>query len=537
MGLEASRVQPTLSRREEPRRAGTVRLILGDQLHSGHSWYIRPDDDVLHVMMEVRSETDYAVHHIQKVLGFFGAMRRFADGLRAGGHRVLYLTLDDSRNVQEIAGNLRWILDACQAARFEHQLPDEHRVDAELTAFAAACGRAVDVTDTEHSFTTRGDLAALSGGGPWFLMERFYRKMRERTGLLMEGGKPAGGRWNFDRENRQRPPADHVPPPPLLFAHDLRDLDLMVRACGVRTIGSVEASSFPWPLTRDDALELLAYFCRHLLPRFGSFQDAMSPRHWALHHSRLSFALNSKLLTPMEVCRAAEAAWRERPEEITLPQVEGFVRQILGWREYMRGVYWATMPDYARTNFFQHDRPLPSWYWTGQTRMACLRDAIEGSLERAYAHHIQRLMLTGNFALLSGVHPDEVDRWYLGIYIDAIEWVEITNTRGMSQFADGGMVGTKPYVSSGAYVHRMGHYCGTCEYDVKERTGESACPLNALYWHFHHRNRARLEGPDARPGMLARVGNVYRTWDRMAPDVREALLKKADALLADVERL
>jgi deoxyribodipyrimidine photolyase-related protein len=232
-----------------------------------------------------------------------------------------------------------------------------------------------------------------------------------------------------------------------------------------------------------------------------------------------------------------EAAWKADPDRITLPQAEGFIRQIIGWREYMRGVYWAQMPGYAMLNFFGHERTLPQWFWTGRTRMACLREAITGSLRNAYAHHIQRLMVTGNFALLAGVHPDEVDRWYLGIYIDAIEWVEITNTRGMSQFADGGIVGTKPYVSSGAYINKMGHHCGSCFYDVKDRTGAKACPFNALYWHFHARNRERLESPHARPGTMMRVGMVYRTWEKMDDPTRKALLDKGDELLANMDTL
>jgi deoxyribodipyrimidine photolyase-related protein len=506
-------------------------------LNLAHGWFERKDARVLHVLMEVRQETDYAWHHIQKVLGFFGAMRRFAERLRTDGHRVLYLTLDDPRNTQDIAGNLRWMLNASGATTFGYQLPDEFRLDAQLKAFAITSGRAVEVADSEHFLTTREELANLFKGKKQFLMERFYHVIRERTGLLMNGRQPIGGQWNFDKENRGRPPKTHVAPPPLSFDHDLHELYSMVEARGVKTIGTVDAAHFPWPLDRLESLDLLAYFCEHLLPHFGTYQDALMPGQWALYHSRLSFAMNVKLLSPLEVCQAAEAAWRADPERITLPQVEGFIRQIIGWREYMRGVYWAKMPAFATMNFFGHDRALPEWYWTGRTKMACLREAITSSLQNAYAHHIQRLMVTGNFALLAGVDPDEVDRWYLGIYIDANEWVEITNTRGMSQFADGGIVGTKPYVSSGAYINKMGHHCSSCYYDVKERTGPKACPFNALYWHFHARNRERLESPDARPGTMMRVGMVYRTWEKMDASTRQALLDKGDDLLALIDTL
>ena len=526
-----------MSKEQEPKAAQRVRLILGDQLNAAHGWLQQPEANTLYVLMEVRQETDYAWHHIQKVLGFFGAMRRFADQLRKDGHRVVYLTLDDPRNTQHIPNNIRWILRATGATNFSYQLPDEYRLDLQLKEFATHCGCAVEVADTEHFLTQREEIAELFAGKKQYLMERFYRVMRERTGLLMNGEKPVGEHWNFDKENRGRPSKTHVAPAPLLFDHDLHDIQLMVEAHGVKTIGSVDAAHFSWPLDRADSLELLAYFCEHLLHHFGTYQDALMPGQWALYHSRLSFGMNVKMLSPLEVCEAAEAAWRSDPDRITLPQVEGFIRQIIGWREYMRGVYWAQMPGYAALNFFGHDSALPQWYWTGKTKMACMRDAITSSLSNAYAHHIQRLMITGNFALLAGVDPDEVDRWYLGIYIDAIEWVEITNTRGMSQFADGGIVGTKPYVSSGAYINKMGHHCGTCFYDVKDRTGPKACPFNALYWHFHARNRERLESPDARPGTMMRVGMVYRTWEKMDPDTRKALLDKGDELLASIDTL
>jgi deoxyribodipyrimidine photolyase-related protein len=526
-----------MPQRLEPRPARLVRLILGDQLNHGHSWFASPNPDVLYVLMEVRQETDYAWHHIQKVFAIFGAMRAFAQHLRASGHRVLYLALDDPCNLQGIQQNLGWILAGTKASIFAYQLPDEWRLDQQLRDFAKASHIAVEAADTEHFLTRRDELATLFRGKKQYLMEPFYRVMRERTGLLMRGDEPEGGQWNFDEDNRRRPPKDHVPPPPLLFDHDLRDIEATVKKAGVRTIGSVDAGHFHWPLDRAESLRLLRYFCKHLLHRFGTYQDAMMPNHPWLYHARISFSMNVKLLHPSEICAAAVDAWRADPERITLSQVEGFVRQIIGWREYMRGVYWAQMPAFARRNFFGHEAKLPAWYWTGGTRMACLRDAITSSLTNAYAHHIQRLMLTGNFALLAGVHPDEVDQWYLGIYIDAIEWVEITNTRGMSQFADGGIVGTKPYVSSGAYINKMGHHCGSCFYDVKDRTGPLACPFNALYWHFHARHRDRLLSADARPGMAVRMAMAYRTWDKMPEVTRQALLAKGEALLADIGRL
>ena len=521
----------------EPKTARRVRLILGDQLNGQHAWYEKTNEDVLYLFLEMRQETDHTTHHVQKVVCFFAAMRRFSDTLKEQGHRVLYITLDDPRNTQDLTGNLQWILKACNAEFFGHQLPDEWRLDQQLISFSGSCGLAVEVCDTEHFITARNELATQFKGKKQYLMERFYRVMRERTGLLMDGKLPAGGQWNYDKENRGKPPKSHVAPAPLLFDHDLRELHDMVQVAGVKTMGTIDAAHVPWPLDRAESLHLLTYFCRELLPYFGKYQDALMPGQWAMYHARLSFSLNVKLISPLEVCQAVEAAWRADQDRIGLPQAEGFIRQIIGWREYMRGIYWAEMPAFALRNFFGHERPLPTWYWTGKTKMACMRDAITGSLENAYAHHIQRLMITGNFALLAGVDPKEVDQWYLGIYMDAIEWVEITNTRGMSQFADGGIVGTKPYVSSGAYINKMGHHCSSCYYNVKDRTGPKACPFNALYWHFLVRGRERIDSPDARAGTMVRMGMVYRTWDKMDATTRQALLDKGDELLDRIDTL
>lgn len=530
-------LQRAMPKEQEPMNAHQVRLILGDQLNSAHSWYEEVDDRNLYVMMEMRQETDYALHHVQKVLGFFAAMRNFAEALRKAGHRVLYLNLDDPRNKQALTANLDWIIALTGASAFAYQLPDKYQIDEQLEQFSKVCGCSVLRCDTEHFISERSELANLFEGRKQYLMERFYRVMRERTGLLMNGDLPAGSKWNYDKENRGRPAEAHVAPPPLLFDHDLCELQEMIHKHGVKTIGTVNAKHFPWPVDRSESLSLLEYFCENVLLRSGIYQDALMPGQWALYHARLSCAMNLKLISPLEVCLAAEAAWKDRPTEISLAQVEGFIRQIIGWREYMRGTYWAQMPRYASLNFFGHHAALPEWFWTGNTKMACMREAITGSLTNAYEHHIQRLMVTGNFALLAGVDPDELDQWYLGIYIDAIEWVEITNTRGMSQFADGGLVGTKPYVSSGAYINKMGHHCGTCFYNVKDRTGPRACPFNALYWYFHARNRERLESPEARPGTMMHVGMVYRTWEKMDAGKGKALLDKGDDLLANIETL
>ena len=368
-------------------------------------------------------------------------------------------------------------------------------------------------------------------GKKTYLMETFYRVQRKRYNLLMQPhGQPEGGQWNLDHDNRESLPASEPVPAPYFVEKDYTALHEMISKAGVQTMGTVEAKRFIWPTSREECLELLEHFASHALPNFGRFEDAMSSRHWLLFHARLSFALNSKQVSPAEVVDRCVAEYRAHPEVVSLNQIEGFVRQIVGWREYMRGLYWAQMPGFAQLNYFGHTQKLPSWYWTGETKMNCLRHALGQSLEHAYAHHIQRLMVIGNFSLLMGAHPDEVDQWYLGVYIDAIEWVEITNTRGMSQFADGGLVGTKPYVSTAAYINKMSDYCKGCHYNYKDKLSERGCPFNTLYWHFYERNRAKLAGNP-------RIGYAYQTWDRMAKPTQQAILDKAEAHVANLENL
>ncbi len=515
---------------KQTERCKTLRLVLGDQLNIKHPWWQSVDESIVYVLIEARSETDYVVHHIQKVIAFFLAMRAFADELRAAGHRVHYIRLDDDENVGGLSANIRKMMKTFEAGRFEYQLPDEWRLDRELSTLSAEYHPAVQAEDTHHFYTHRADLQTFFKGKKLFLMENFYRHMRKKHGVLMDGSEPATGQWNYDKDNRKKLPRTQQIRPPKVFERDASDLFEMIEKAGVKTIGRVDPKHFFWPVTREEGLELLDHFIEHLLPLFGAYQDALTERDWSLFHSRLSFVMNVKLISPAEVVEAVETRWRRNPEHASIAQVEGFIRQILGWREYMRGIYWAKMPEFASMNFFGHDRKLPEWFWTGETKMNCLRHAIGQSLDYAYAHHIQRLMVTGNFALLAGINPDEVDTWYLGIYIDAIEWVEITNTRGMSQFADGGIVGSKPYVSSANYIKKMGSYCDGCAYRHDVRTGEGACPFNSLYWHFYDKHREKLE-------RNPRIGMMYRTWDKMDAERQNALLSQAEEYLNNIENL
>jgi deoxyribodipyrimidine photolyase-related protein len=508
----------------------TLRLILGDQLNEQHSWFQKPDKNVSFVLMEIRQETDYVAHHIQKVAAFFAAMRAFAKRLRGIGHQVIYLKLDDRQNQQTIAGNIGELLKGKKFNRLEYLQPDEFRLDLQLRELSETLPVPCVMLDSEHFFTGREELGDFFAGKKRYLMESFYRWMRKRYDILMDGKKPVGDQWNFDQKNRH-PYDGKVPvPKPLLFENNVRAICKTIRKEKVATIGEVKADRLIWPVSRDQALKLLKRFVTHFLPAFGTYEDAMVANNWHLFHSRLSFALNTKMLHPREVIEAAVGAWKKKSGDIEIHQIEGFVRQILGWREYMRGIYWTLMPDLEAMNFFDQKAALPKFYWTGETRMNCLRCAIGQSLKHAYAHHIQRLMVTGNFALLAGVHPDAVDEWYLGIYIDAIQWVELPNTRAMSQFADGGLVATKPYISSAKYIQKMSDYCDSCDYDWKKRNGDLACPFNSLYWHFLHRHRRRLE-------KNPRVGMMYRVWDRMKNNEKKAVLNKAAAYLQEIDRL
>lgn len=512
------------------KRYKTCRLVLGDQLNIGHSWYNLVDDSVLYVMFELEQELTYTTHHIQKACAFLQSMRQFSKALQTAGHQVYYLTLDETSHFENLTAALEHCKDKFKIESFEYQMPDEYRLDQQLTKYSQSLLLNHKVVDTEHFLTTRDELENYFLGKKSLLMENFYRYIRRKWHILIQEDKPVGDRWNFDSENRKALPKDHTAIEHLLFNEDVSSIVDMLKRHDINTIGSIDKDNFIWPTSRKKSRELLEYFVTKLLPEFGNYQDAMIDDDPFIYHSRLSFCLNSKMLHPLEVVNRAVEHWQANQDHITLSQIEGFVRQIIGWREYMRGVYWAKMPAYANLNYFEHKHCLPDYYWTADTKMHCMKAAISQSLKYAYAHHIQRLMVTGNFALLAGIHPDEVDKWYLGIYIDALQWVEITNTRGMSQFADGGIVATKPYVSSGNYINKMSHYCKNCHYRVKEKTGETACPFNSLYWHFIDRNSHLL-------AKNPRMGMVYRTWNKMSEQHRRDILETASNNLRNISAL
>ncbi len=513
----------------QPSPAHTLRLLLGDQLNPRHSWFAAQDAGVIYVLMEVRQETDYVLHHAQKILAIFAAMRDFAQHLRAAGHRVRYVSLDDPSNRQSVTSNLEALASQYRTRLVQWQQPDEWRLDSQLLNWADKQTLACESVDSEHFLTGRGDLEKLMGKRKQWLMEHFYRHMRRRWEILLDDdGEPEGGQWNFDHDNRKRWPGTPAEPEDWRPLHNHQALWDMVQDAGVKSFGDPQASAIRWPLNRSEALECLDAFVSMALPHFGSYEDALASQAPRLFHSLLSFALNVKMLSPLEVVQRAESAYRAGQAPIAA--VEGFVRQVIGWREYVRGIYWAHMPGYDSHNALSHHTPLPQWFWDGNTRMNCLHLAITQSLKTAHAHHIQRLMVIGNFSLLAGLDPKALHHWYLGIYIDAFEWVELPNTLGMSQRADGGLIATKPYVSSAAYLNRMSDYCKGCVYDPVKKTGGDACPFNALYWDFFERHAQSFDGNN-------RLSMVYHQLKKMPLEQRMDLRLKARQLREQIGTL
>ncbi|WP_372743298.1 cryptochrome/photolyase family protein [Neptunomonas sp.] len=515
-------------------KAKHLRLILGDQLNPSHSWFECVDPDVIYVIAELHQEATYTKHHIQKITAFFSAMAHFAQELKSKGHRVCYLTLDDTAQYQDINQLIHTLVSEYASETFAYQRPDEFRLRAQLTGLSDQSDLPVYEADSEHFLLPFDELSNHFKADTHVRMENFYRYMRKRFSILMDGETPVGGAWNFDANNRQSFNKSDIKliPEPLIFENSADAYLQRIKKHNIQTIGHV-ATSVSYPVNREQSLVLLDYFCQHQLANFGNFQDAMtaaSPYAWSLYHSRLSFSLNCKMISPMEVIQAALNTYQNAEGKITLPQIEGFIRQILGWREYVRGMYWANMPDYAQQNFLHARRNLPAWFWNSDTKMDCLKSAISQSLEHAYAHHIQRLMITGNFALLAGLAPGQVDEWYLGIYIDAIEWVELPNTRGMALFADGGWIATKPYAASGNYVNKMSDYCKNCHYNVKEKLGLNACPLNSLYWNFIDQHYDKFSSNQ-------RMSFPIRNWNKMEEAQKDKIRNKAAELLNDLDKL
>ena len=504
--------------------AGALRLVLGDQLSRGLSSLKDIDPKKDHVLMvEVHDETTYVKHHKQKIVLILAAMRHFADELKHEGLSVTYVKLEDKENTGSFTGEIARAIKILKPEKIIVTEPGEYRVRAVMEEWQAQFKLPIEIRDDDRFFATPFEFSQWAAPRKELRMEFFYREMRKKSGLLMQGKEPEGGQWNYDSENRKALSSKEKIPDRLRFKPDTvtKDvIDLVARRFADHP-GRLE--SFGWPVTRKQALKALDHFINDCLPRFGDVQDAMKGGEPFLFHALLAPALNCGLLLPLEICRAAERAYHQG--HAPLNAVEGFIRQILGWREYVRGLYWHVMPDYAQSNALEATRPLPAFYWTGDTEMNCLRQCVNDTMDNAYAHHIQRLMVLGNFALLAGIRPSDVEDWFLAVYADAYEWVELPNVHGMALYADGGLLASKPYAASGAYIDRMSDYCSSCRFSPKAKEPERLCPFTPLYWAFLERNRARLS-------RNPRLFMPYRSLDSMAEGLRARHLAAAEAILA-----
>ena len=506
---------PMIDSASIPTKLRRLCIVCGDQLDTASSLFdgFDPARDAL-LMTEAMEEAAYVPQHKKRLVLFFAAMRHFAAEQAALGRPVLYHSLDDNDPPQSLPEAMTRAVAQHAPEEVRVVLPGDHRVLTALQAAAERCGAPLTVLEDRHFLTQPADFAALREGRKRFILEDFYRAQRKRTGWLMDdAGAPVGGAWNFDKDNRKSfgakgpgliPPRASFPPDEVTQA--------VIRMVAVRFPDAPgKLDGFDEPVTAADAETALADFIAHRLPQFGDYQDAIALGHVTLYHSRLSAAMNLKLLSPQRACEAALTAWEEG--RAPLNAVEGFIRQILGWREFTRGVYWTLMPEYAARNHLGADLDVPAFFWTGETEMACLADGLGGLVETGYAHHIQRLMVMGLFLMLYGANPYKTHEWHLSMYLDAIDWVSLPNMLGMSQHADGGVVGTKPYTASGAYIDRMSDACRQCRFNPKQAVGGDACPFTTLYWDF-----------------LARHQGKFRKNQRMAMQMRNLDRKDADEL-------
>ncbi len=510
-----------------PRAIRNLVLVLGDQLTPTLS-SLKAADPALDIvlMCEVAEEATYVRHHKKKIVLLFSAMRHFAAELENAGWRVEYTRLDDPQNAGSFSGEIERKVNAHKPQRIVVTEPGEWRVLDGIRGWGAQFNLPVDILPDSRFICSRETFARWAQGRKQLRMEYFYRDMRRQTGLLMDGTEPTGGIWNLDHDNRKPAKSDLFMPQPAHFQQDriTRDVVALVKHHFAGHFG--DAEPFWFAVTRTDAEAAFDHFLDAALPRFGDYQDAMLANQRFLFHSVISMYLNCGLLDPLAVCRKVEGAFRSG--RVPLNAAEGYIRQVIGWREYVRGIYWLKMPEYAVSNALGHSRPLPDFYWTGETEMACIAAAVIQTKEDAYAHHIQRLMVTGNFALLAGISPHALHEWYLAVYADAYEWVELPNTIGMSQFADGGVLASKPYAASGAYINRMSDYCNGCGYDVKARTGPRACPFNSLYWDFIARHAAVIKSNP-------RMAQMVRTYDKFADDEKVRIRASAASFLATLK--
>ena len=490
-------------------------FIFGDQLSHNLSSLENFDknEDII-LMCEVLHETTYVKHHKKKIAFILSAMRHFAIELQKKGYKVEYIKLNEVDNSGHFQGELERALKRFIPQKVIVTEPSEYRVLENIKSWQKKFNIIVEIRDDKRFLCTHQEFVDWAKKNKQLRMEFFYREMRKKYHILMDYDKPVGGEWNYDSENR-KPPNDNllIPQSYTVSPDDITQevIELVKQNFGSH-FGILDG--FYFAVTRVQALEVLRKFIAERLVYFGDYQDAMLQNEPWLYHSHLSFYINIGLLNPLECIEAVERAYYNK--KVSLNSAEGFIRQILGWREYIRGIYWLRMPDYAELNYFNATKNLPEFYWTGDTKMNCLRQCVLETKQNAYAHHIQRLMVLGNFALLAGIDPKQVNEWFLIVYADAFEWVEMPNVSGMILFADGGYLASKPYAASGNYIHKMSNYCKNCFYKVTQKTGDTACPFNYLYWDFLIRNRSKLSHNP-------RISMMYKTFDKMDSDKKQAI--------------
>ncbi len=493
--------------------------MLGDQLNIADGLLGKSDPNATTVLMIQSIARGRSLpYHKQKLALLYSAMRHFGLELEARGFAVVFESCDGFED------GFRAFFNRFPKVRLDVMEPAEYGVSERLTSIVQACGGQLEVRENTLWLSSHADWSRYANGKTSYRMEFFYRDLRRRTGYLMDGPDPVGGRWNFDEDNRQTPKRGHVFPPKLEFEPDALTLETInwVNQTFPDHFGSVE--HFNWPVTRVQALEALEHFVQHRLESFGPFEDAILDDEPQLYHSLLSAAINLGLLSAREVC---ERVLREQ-HRVPISSLEGFIRQILGWREFMRHVYNAKMPTFRQQNVLEHTRDLPGFYWTGETKMRCVSSAVKHLLKTGHTHHIQRLMVLGNFALIAGVSPQQLNDWFWFGYVDAYDWVVTPNVIGMSQYADGGSFTSKPYSSGGAYINRMSDHCQHCAFDPKQTTGSSACPFNSLYWHFIDRHFERF-------ARNQRMGVIVANWRKRKLEDKQAVLERAQEVLQQLE--
>lgn len=489
-----------------------------------HLKHLNPKHDAI-LLAESRDEATHVKHHKKKLVLWVSVLRFYKDYLEKKGFRVIHVALNDPHNTNSLISETKRLVEKENFECITALTPPDHRLKEAFETWAETEKIPLTFYEDPYHIATLGEFKTWAQDKKTLTMEYFYREMRKKTGLLMSNGKPIGGKWNYDHDNRSPLPADITIPKPKMFSPNkhVQDVMNMVEKNFPDHFGSTD--NFWWGTSHKQAEDAFLHFVEHHLHFFGDYQDAMKEGEPFVFHSLCSVYLNTGLLDPLWCCEQVAEAYHKKM--VPLNAAEGFIRQVIGWREFIRGIYWLKMPSYKKTNYLKANHTLPSFFWDGKTKMNCIKQVVETTEQQAYAHHIQRLMITGNFGLIAGIHPDHINEWYLIVYGDAFEWVQLPNTHGMILFADGGTVASKPYAASGSYINRMSNYCKNCVYNVQEKTGKTACPFNYLYWDFLARNQKQLI---ANP----RLRFAYKNWERFSDTQKHAIQKSAEEFLLSI---